>query len=515
VAANGQRFALGSDWAVRLFDRGGRPLWPKPASVPDVAWLVNLSPDDRFVVAALGDGSIRWYRSSDGSLALSLFVHPDGRWLLWTPEGFYDGSPATAAAPGGGASLLGYHLNQGRDREAPFVSAAQLQQNFFRPDLIARRLAGDEAAISAAVAQVGDVRQLLRATALPPQIGLVGTPQRLATGEIEITYELIDQGGGIGGLQTRLNGAVIEGRANPPVAGINRRRLPLPSGKVRGQLVAFSRGNVASAPVLFELEGAPSTAPPTLHLLAVGITAYRDSLLRQGVRFAAADAQALTQTLQRPGLLAGARLGTVKLIPDAEATRERIRQELQAMAKVVQPGDRFVLYMAGHGTALDGEYYFLTQELDNGSDEAVRRQALSGSQLRKLLSRIQASGTLLLFDTCSSGTYGSTAQQELKASVERFELLDGRLMLAAAGDRRMALESPFDQRGIFTAVVINGLLGKADRFGDDRVVKASELMNYVVETVPEITEQQFRVRQEPYQSSQGNFPLTQAGATGP
>jgi hypothetical protein len=97
---------------------------------------------------------------------------------------------------------------------------------------------------------------------------------------------------------------------------------------------------VASDPVIFELEGGASSTPPTLHLLAVGITAYRDEGLRRGVRFAAADAQELEATLRRPGLLAGANLGTVKRIPDGEASRERITAELQAMAKVVKPGDR-------------------------------------------------------------------------------------------------------------------------------------------------------------------------------
>jgi WD40 repeat protein len=513
VDADGGRFALGSDWAVQLFDRSGQSLWR--TSVPGAAWLVNLSADGRYVLAAIGDGSIRWYRSSDGTLALSLFVHPDSRWLLWTPEGFYDGSPASATAKAG-ASLLGYHLNQGRDREPTFVEADQLQQNFFRPDLIARRLAGDEGPITAAVARVGDVRQLLRAADLPPQIRLIGTPQRLASGEVEITYELIDRGGGIGAVETRLNGAVIEGRANPPVAGINRRRLLLPKGKVLAQLRVNGRSGVASLPVTFEIEGAPALEPPTLHVLAVGVTAYRDTTLRQGVKFAAADAEALVATLRRPGLLAGARLGTVIPLTDADASRDRIRQELQAMAAVVKPGDRFVLYLAGHGTAVDGQYYFLTPELDNGGEAAVRSQALSGDELRGLLAQIQAGGTLLLFDTCSSGTYGSSAQLDLKNAVRRFELLDGRLMLAAAGDRQMALESPFGQRGIFTTVVIDGLLGKADA-SRDRVVKATELLTYVLETVPEVTQRQFQVRQDPYGSFQGGgtFPLTRVGGGAP
>jgi hypothetical protein len=87
-----------------------------------------------------------------------------------------------------------------------------------------------------------------------------------------------------------------------------------------------------------------------------------------------------------------------------------------------------VLHLAGHGTALNGEYYFLTQELDNDSEAAIRRQALSGNELRELLRPIQASGgPLLLLDTCSSGTYGSPAQRDLQAAVRRFEELDGRL----------------------------------------------------------------------------------------
>jgi hypothetical protein len=107
------------------------------------------------------------YRSDTGKLALSLFVHPDGqRWMQWTPEGFYDASP-------GGADLFGYHLNNGRDQAGTFIRASQLQQKFFRPDLIARRLGGDEAAIAAAAAQVGDVRQTLNTASLPPQLTIL------------------------------------------------------------------------------------------------------------------------------------------------------------------------------------------------------------------------------------------------------------------------------------------------------------------------------------------------------
>jgi WD40 repeat protein len=523
ISADRQRFALGSEWAVRLFGADGQPRWLTRTT--SVAWLVNLTPDGRFVVAALGDGTIRWYRTQQegaaaaGSEALALFVYPDlQRWILWTPEGFYDASP-------GGAELFGYQLNNGREAAGSFIRSAQLQRQFLRPDLIARRLSGrpdDEAAIAAAVAELGDVRQVLMAGRPPlvrPDTRNGEAVRTLPNGDLEIRFQVLDQGGGVGDLEVRLNGVRIEARQNlrigdrPALVFTPPPRRPnQPSKPVLTIAAANSRG-VLGQPLRFELTTTISQEPPTLHVLAVGITNYKSKVLRSGVRFAAADARALVTTLQRPKILADARLGSVVLIPEAEASRDRIRQELRVIAARVKPGDRFVLHLAGHGTALDGEYYFLTQELDNDSEEAIRRQALSGKDLRELLRPIQASGgTLLLLDTCSSGTYGSPAQRDLQAAVRRFEELDGRLMLAAAGDRRMALESPFQGRGIFTAVVIEGLLGKADKYGTDRVVRASELLGYVVEMVPEITAREFQgVRQQPYQSSQGNFPLTLSG----
>ncbi len=85
----------------------------------------------------------------------SFFPHADGkRWVLWTPEGFYN-----ASADGG--SLVGYHLNQGDDHAGLFVSVQQLSKLFYRPDLITARLRGDEAAIKTVVDKIGDVQHAL------------------------------------------------------------------------------------------------------------------------------------------------------------------------------------------------------------------------------------------------------------------------------------------------------------------------------------------------------------------
>lgn len=507
ISADGSAFALGSEWAVRVFEADGRQRWR--TSTPGTAWLVNLSADGRFVVAALGDGTIRWYRTSDGSQALALYVHPDGqRWMQWTPEGFYDASP-------GGAELFGYHLNNGRDQAGTFIRASQLQQKFFRPDLIARRLGGmadDEAAIARAVAEVGDVRTTLSTASLPPSLRLL-SQRTLPDGDIEITYELNDQGGGLGPVELRLDGAVLEGRADPPVAGINRRRLRPPVGKSRLQLLAYSRSGVASSPVGLDLTGSTGAEPATLHLLAVGITNYRDGSLRRGVRFASGDAVAFREALTAAGRASTARVAEPVLLRDEQASGERIRLELTAMAQRVKPADLFVLYLAGHGVSTDqGEYVFLPQDLLYRNSESLAAGGLGGNELRTLLARIPSTKTVVVLDTCSSGAFGLSGRSlGEKGAIDRLSRLSGRVVLAAAGDQRMALESPDNQRGIFTGALLRALAGEADS-NRDGLVGVREVADYVEQEVQRITRELFKYEQTPMSDLRGqNFPLSKSG----
>jgi hypothetical protein len=141
------------------------------------------------------------------------------------------------------------------------------------------------------VAEVGDVRTSLSLASLPPEIRLVGAPTRLPSGEIEITYELINKGGGIGEVELRIDGQVLRARSGlvPPIQGLNRSRYPRISrrkdGKVpRLETVAYAAGRrgVASAPLAIAIPPAwvETRRPGRLHLLAVGISAYSDPRLR-------------------------------------------------------------------------------------------------------------------------------------------------------------------------------------------------------------------------------------------
>jgi WD40 repeat protein len=113
IHPDSHRFVLGADWSLYAFDAEGKELWRRAA--PDTAWAVNITGDGRIVVAAYGDGTIRWHRMDDGRELLALQVLSDKRnWVAWTPEGFYDATP-------GAFGVLKWHVNRGNDAAADAV----------------------------------------------------------------------------------------------------------------------------------------------------------------------------------------------------------------------------------------------------------------------------------------------------------------------------------------------------------------------------------------------------------
>jgi hypothetical protein len=129
-------FVLGSNHYLRHFARNGRLLWKQ--RIPQVAWDVALSADDKTLVAALDDSTVRWYRMTDGRELYALYLHPDKkRWLLWSPDGFFDHGA-------GSANLIGFQVNRGIDQSSIMVGAERMYDLLYRPDLVDKVIAGED-----------------------------------------------------------------------------------------------------------------------------------------------------------------------------------------------------------------------------------------------------------------------------------------------------------------------------------------------------------------------------------
>jgi WD40 repeat protein len=153
IAPDKSRFLLGASFKLRLYDRDGKHLWQ--VMTPGEAWGVNIPGNGKLAVAAFGDGTIRWYWLTDGKELLAFFPHNDRkRWVLWTPQDYYDASP-------GAEDLIGWHVNNGKEQAADFFPVSQFRNVYYRPDVISRVLTvGDEAeALRLADAEAGRKRQ--------------------------------------------------------------------------------------------------------------------------------------------------------------------------------------------------------------------------------------------------------------------------------------------------------------------------------------------------------------------
>jgi WD40 repeat protein len=127
IHPSGDRFVLGADWSLRAFKADGTVLWSRPA--PDAVWAVNISGDGRLVVAAYGDGTIRWHRMSDGVELLAFMPLPDRtNWVAWTPEGFYAATP-------GAHGILRWHVNHGWDQPADSIPIEDIPGSY-RPAVL-------------------------------------------------------------------------------------------------------------------------------------------------------------------------------------------------------------------------------------------------------------------------------------------------------------------------------------------------------------------------------------------
>jgi len=510
---DGSGFALGTEWFLRLFNRNGTQRWEQAA--PGIVLAVNVSQDGRWVVAAYGDGTIRWHRASDGVEQLAFFPHADKkRWVLWTPNGYFDASP-------GAENFIGWHLNQGKDKEARYVKGGQLYSALYRPDLIQRVVSGEDYASLPKV----DLAKML-ASGDAPLIQFTAPGAGASTSrDVTLKYRVCDAGGGIGKRVLRMNGitiALAEGdRALKRVGGAQaqaqncldeERLISLQPGTNTIALTAFNKtGEIESVPVELKLAlaggaGGASGGKPTLHVLTLAIDKYRDGDLH--LKYPTKDAEGLVSQLKAASGTLFREIKVHALVND-NVRRGQIGAVFDELAKTVQPEDVFVFYVAGHGVTdrEDGNYYFLPVDFRYSDATAVRKQALSNAFFQENLAKVRAGKSLVLLDTCNSGSFQAvkTRGVEEKTAVERLVKSTGRATLMASSSSQVALEG-YRDHGVFTWVLMEGLRGKA--VGRDKQITVGSLADYVSETLPELTYKQFGYEQVPQRELQGmNFPI--------
>jgi hypothetical protein len=374
------------------FHRTGKIIWRFRTKAE--VWAINLTPDSKLVVTALGDGTIRWHRRSDGQELLAFFPHHGGkRWIAWTPSGYYMSSP-------GGDTLIGWHLNRATKGALDFFPAKRLREKFYRPDVVIKILATlDEAeAIKKVDAERGQNQSKARNVAqlLPPVINIL-SPRGGATfdeAEVKIDYLLWSPSGApvksikvlIDGRPARLfDKAIIKVGPEGYKGSFN---LLSPRRNAKISLIAENT-YAASLPSFIKLKwnGAKSEQLehlPTLYVLAVGVSTYQDANLK--LAFAAQDARDFTRTINAQKGLAYGKI-VVKTLTDKEATLKKVRHGLKWIQSSVGEDDVAMVFIAGHGIDdTSGSYHFLPH---NAEVSKLQTTALPYTDIRSALATIK------------------------------------------------------------------------------------------------------------------------------
>ncbi len=486
VRDDGGTLILGTDYRLRLYDGAGRERASRRLTA--AAWAVVMAPDRPLAVAALGDGTIRWYSLRDDSLLAEiagLFVADDGRrWVAWTGDGLF------ATADEGGAGLVGYQQNG--TTQAPtgtWLGFDRAYRLFYDPEAV-RRVLDDQASWPAVAAnrRVADLLDGLAAPklaieaycpmeAMPAEVvtrGLVNvaapgkTVPRSAPGggcvelptggpgsaampsiSVPVTTQAIRLrigvtagSRGLASIDTLIGGRNAGRVELPKDAGtiaagqdvMAERVVPLADNETTLVLRAYDAGGLAtaSAPLLVRREGEPPPPPRTLHVLAVGVDAYGGEWPR--LSYAVADARTFSDLIRAGKPEAYAQVD-VTTIENGDAIRERVETALGGLAGRARPNDALLVYLAGHGLADDdGRYVFVTSDATSVDKVKSAEQGISGPELLKRIAEIPARSKFLFLDTCYSGAFDMKGPDQLAHE-------GGFLVLTAASDKQAALDS--------------------------------------------------------------------------
>jgi WD40 repeat protein len=513
ITPDGFEVLLGTSRYLRLLTKENEERWKVP--VEHTVKSITVSGDGKLAVVGLANGTLNWFRMTDGKLLVSLFPHGDGkRWVMWTPEGYFDASP-------GAEELVGYHLNQGKEKEGLFISFKQLYDVFYRPDIVVATLRGED--ISSLVTVTAE--QALRNP--PPQVSFTQAPPEGTREKAKVCYRIVSAGGGIGEVRLFQNGKLLRSdgyyrqavRARPETLQLatrngktlyaEQRGLPTqekaltptasPSkgdtfdecteidpipGENEVGLLAFNRDNTVHSHVEMVRFTSNRTADePHLYILAVGINRFTSPVAN--LKYAAKDAIDFRQkmagqslTLYRPEHI------HAEILTDTEASKQKILAKIDALSTVIKATDEFVLFVASHGVLIQNQYFIITHDYEGTLKDTC---LISSNEIIEMSKKIRALSQLFVLDTCHAGGVDTVISGLYDARLSVLAKKAGLHVYASANTLEEAIDG-YRENGLFTHTLLKGLDNeKSADINGDKWVSVEELGSYAKSRTAEIS----------------------------
>lgn len=507
ISSNGKQIVLGTGWNIYLSDNNGEKKWE--TALHGAGWTVNISGNDKVVAAAMNDGTIRWYRMSDGKELLTFYLHADKkRWVLFTPSGYYDASS-------GAEEFLGWHLNNGPDNAPSFFPVSRFKEKYYRPDIIDAIFETYKEEDAITLANSRSSKKIMMAEAsirekLPPTV-IISSPSNgsnISSNTVSISYAINSPlDAPAKNLRVLIDGRPVatERGLKPTASATQKITITVPSQNCIITLLAENDNGTSPETNLYLKWVAPVVAKeefiykPKLYVLAIGVSDYNNSELKLG--FAAKDAGDFANAIykQKGNLYSEV---IVKKLTNKEATKDAMIDGLDWIQKQTGQKDVAMIFYAGHGiNDNNGVFYMLPVAADL---ERIRATCLNFEELKQTVSSI-AGKVVVFIDACHSGNVmGSTRRggSDINAVVNELSSTEnGAITFTSSTGKEFSLEDAAWGNGAFTKAVIEGLNGKAVINGKNKITVKS-LDAYISERVKELT----KGKQHPTSVSPPNVP---------
>jgi WD40 repeat protein len=443
----------------------------------------------------------------------TLFVDTNREWAFWTPAGYYSASI-------NGHQNFGWQINRGVNQLPEYFRAAQFQPVLEKPEVM-RRLLETGSLVRAVKANVSAIGPLRGEDAIVNQINNQPRIEIVSPNADSVIHG--DQIDVVASIRVPLGATLVPPKAfmsgvpavertliaddSVPPSGDDsatssgervltyRWNMRLPDEpKLKLEIFAVTEAAATDHLVLdFSHEYAPPIDPPRLHVLAIGISKYRDPQI-QSLDFASRATDVVAKLFHSSSSPLY-RVTTDQLV-DADGTRSLWRvfasQAAEQLTKSVTPNDLVIIYMCGHGLRdrLDGRWYFVGADaryndlMNDQYEDCLAFEdlaALSSLPCRKLA----------ILDSCHSGAVQPLMRSDDLKGVVRFLQNDLVITLTASEGDEEAAEQRETQLGRFTSELVNAISGDADRLGDaDGIVTLKETIDFVSRRVTEASERE-------------------------
>ncbi|HEX7511207.1 MAG TPA: caspase family protein, partial [Chitinivibrionales bacterium] len=429
------------------------------------------APEADVCAAALGDGTIRWYRLFDGQELLALAISRDlQRWAAWTPSGLWDASNH-------GGDLIVKCVNNDQWHAADVNPVSRTGQDGYAPRAIKHLFESSDFSLKnkpavfilqpSDASTVHDSIVALRLTITTPREAPILKVDLIVNGNLQIAAAR--------GLAIAANKEVI--KKEYPVA--------LSLGANTLSIVAYNQwGCSDTAKAVVSRQGLPlrkrtCNAAQDLFVFSIGISRYNGAV--QPLTFPAKDAEDFAKIWSDQTPCPYRRvLPTV--LTDEQATKRAILDDLYRLCAQASARDMIMIFMAGHAIYdAQGHFCFLPSDVSSGDDCAslINDNELFGP-LKKSPARI-----LCFFDACNAGnsTFGYSKTEMHGGNKAHGEII----IFHSTAPFQAASENDTWNSGVFTKALFEGLRGSAD-YSATGIITVTMLGLYISERVNELTQ---------------------------